>query len=153
MLLLKGLFDDFHLYGRLRGIPFWMCVVLVTDTWQDPKLPLGISMIAASFYMHFSSIGLAILAFCTFLIGFGTSLGNSYNGSQCFAYLANPKLIRYYFVFSACVIIVGAITEVKTFWSVIDIFLAGMAIPHMFALMRYVHGYKWNVETQTSLAV
>lgn len=129
------------------------CVVLVTDTWQDPELPLGISMIAASFHMYFSNIGLAILAFCTFLIGFGTSLGNSYNGSQCFVYLADPKLIRYYFVFSAFVIIIGAITEVKTFWSVIDIFLAGMAIPHMFALMRYVHGHKWNVETQTSLAV
>lgn len=129
------------------------CVVLVTGTWQDPELPIGINMIAASFHMYFSNLGLAILAFCTFLIGFGTSLGNSYNGSQCFIYLADPKLIRYYFVFSACVIIVGAIAEVKTFWSVIDIFLAGMAIPHMFALMRYVHGHKVNVETQTSLAM
>lgn len=116
------------------------CVVLVTGTWQDPELPMGISMIAASFEIYFSSLGLVIVAFCTFLFGFGTSVGNSYNGSQCFIYLVGPKQIRYYFIFSACVIFLGAIAEVKTFWSIIDLFLAGMAIPHMFALMRYVYG-------------
>lgn len=116
------------------------CVVLVTGTWEDPALPLGISMIAASFNMYFSSVGLAIVAFCTLLFGFGTSVGNSYNGSQCFIYLAGPKHLRRYFVFSACVIFVGSLAEVKAFWSLIDVFLAGMAIPHMFALMRYVRG-------------
>lgn len=128
------------------------CVVLVTDTWQDPNLPVGISMIAASFHMYFSNIGLALVAFCTFLFGFGTILGNSYNGSQCFAYLVDPKWIRSYFLFSACVIFVGAISEVKTFWSVIDIFLAGMAIPHMFALMKYVSGYSTEQVAETSMA-
>lgn len=127
------------------------CVVLVTDTWQDPELPVGISMIAASFYMYFSNIGLAILAFCTFLIGFGTSLGNSYNGSQCFSYLSSPSKMRYYFVFSAFMLFIGAIAEVKTFWSVIDIFLAGMAIPHMFALIRYVRGHAISKEMQVPL--
>lgn len=127
------------------------CVVLVTDTWQDPGLPVGISMIAASFDMYFSSIGLAIVAFCTFLFGFGTILGNSYNGSQCFVYFVDPKHIRYYFIFSACAIFVGAISEVKLFWSIIDIFLVGMAIPHMYALMRYVHGHALNEDTQPSV--
>lgn len=126
------------------------CVVLITDTWQDPELSMGISMIAASFHMYFSNIGLAIVAFCTFLFGFGTSLGNSYNGGQCFAYLASPKYIHYYFIFSACVIFIGAVAEIKTFWSVIDIFLAGMAIPHMFALMRYVRGHAISNEPATA---
>jgi len=127
------------------------CVVLVTDTWQNPELPVGISMMAASFHMYFSNAGLAIVAFCTFLFGFGTILGNGYNGSQCFAYLLDPKRIRYYFAFTACVIFLGAIAEVKTLWSYIDIFLVGMAIPHMFALMRYVRGYSIDQEAETLL--
>lgn len=129
------------------------CVVLVTDTWQNPGLPMGISMVAASFHMYFSNTGLVVVAFCTFLFGCGTSLGNSYNGSQCFIYLAGIKRIHYYFIFSACVIFVGAITEVKTFWSVIDVFLAGMAIPHMFALMKYAYKNALDEKSEVPLVV
>ncbi len=125
------------------------CVVLVTGTWEDPALSMGISMMAASFHMYFGNIGLAVVAFCTLLFGFGTILGNSFNGSQCFAYLADPERVRYYFILCACMIFVGAIAEVQILWSIIDIFLAGMAIPHMFALMRYVHGHALREETQT----
>lgn len=125
------------------------CVVLVTGTWQDPDLPLGISMVAASFYMYFSDFGVVIITFCTFLFAFGTILGNSYNGSQSFVYLADPRRIRYYFGLSAIAIVVGAVSEVKTVWSVVDIFLVGMAIPHMFALMKYV----FNGERVTALEV
>lgn len=124
------------------------CVVLVTDTWQNPDLPAGISMIAASFHMYFSNIGLAVVAICTFLFGFGTILGNSFNGSQCFIYLLDPKRIRYYFGLSAIVLFVGAITEVKTLWSIIDIFLIGMALPHMYALVRYVRRKDQKVENE-----
>lgn len=127
------------------------CVVLVTGTWQDPELPLGISMMAASFYMYFSYFGLAIIAVCAFLFGFGTCLGNSYNGSQCFIYLTDPKKLRYYFVLSSLMIFLGSIADVKIVWSVIDIFLAGMAIPHMFALMKYVRGSELNNEIKASL--
>jgi AGCS family alanine or glycine:cation symporter len=114
------------------------CVVLVTDTWQDPEIPVGIGMIAASFHMYFSTIGLVVVVICTFLFAFGTILGNSYNGSRCFVYLADVKNMRYYFGVSACVIFAGAVTDVKTIWSFVDIFLVGMAVPHMYALMRYV---------------
>lgn len=139
--------DDAYAQGSLAMISTYTagfmsflsgCVVLVTDTWQNPELPMGISMIAASFEMYFSSLGLALIAFCTFLFGFGTCLGNSYNGSQCFAYLVDPEKIHYYFLFSALMIFLGAIAEVKTIWSIVDIFLASIAIPHMFALVRYV---------------
>jgi len=113
------------------------CVVLLTNTWQDPEIPMGISMIATSFYMYFSDAGLWIITFCSFLFAFGTSLGNSYNGSQCFMYLLGSKHIRYYFAFIAVVIFISSISDVKIIWSMIDIFLVFMAIPHMCALMRY----------------
>ena len=37
------------------------CVVLVTGTWEDPALSMGISMMAASFHMYFGNIGLAVV--------------------------------------------------------------------------------------------
>jgi len=114
-------------------------VALMTETWLDPELPLGISMVAASFHMYFSSFGIIIVVISTFLFAFGTILGNSYNGSQCFHYLTENKKTPYYLILTAFMIFLGAIAEVKTVWSVIDIILAGIAIPHMTALIIYAY--------------
>jgi AGCS family alanine or glycine:cation symporter len=115
------------------------CIVLVTDTWQNPELPLGISMVAASFQMHFSHFGLAIIAVCTILFGFGTILGNSFNGSQCYGYFTNNKKINIYYAVTGFVIFFCTVAEVKTVWALIDVVLALVAIPHMTALIMYVH--------------
>lgn len=112
-------------------------VSLVTDTWMDPNLPLGISMVAASYQQYFSVLGIFLVAIITFLFGFGTILGNSFNGSQCFGYLTNNKGKKLYYSLTALMIFMGAIMEVKTVWSYIDIALALMAVPHMSALMLY----------------
>lgn len=112
-------------------------VALVTNTWQDSTLPLGVSMVAASFELYFSSLGIAIVAISALLFAFGTILGNSYNGSQCFGYLTGNRAIGYYFLAAAGMVFIGAIAEVKTVWSVIDIVLAFMIVPHMSALIKY----------------
>lgn len=112
-------------------------VALLTDTWQDPSLPVGISMVAASFQMYFSHFGIIIVGINTILFAFGTILGNSYNGSQCFGYISNNKFTRTYYVLSAGIIFIGAVCDTKHIWSHIDIGLACLIIPHMFALLRY----------------
>lgn len=111
------------------------CVALITGSWEDPTLPLGISMVASSFQTYFASMGLVIVAVTTLLFAFGTTLGNSYNGSQCFAYITKNRWIKWYYVGAAMMIFIGAISDVKTFWSLIDIVLAGIAVPHMTALV------------------
>lgn len=111
------------------------CVALITNTWQDPNLPLGMSMVAATFEMYFSTTGIVIVTISSFLFAFGTIIGNSYNGSQCFGYLTNNRGIFYYFLAASSMIFIGAISEVKTVWSMIDIVLAFMVIPHMAALI------------------
>lgn len=113
------------------------CVALITNTWQDPHLPLGISMVAASFEQYFSFIGIAIVAGSTLLFAFGTILGNCYNGSQCFGYLSQNRGIHYYFVAATLMVFLGALAEVKTLWSLMDIVLAAMALPHMAGLVLY----------------
>lgn len=122
------------------------CVALLTNTWQDPSLPLGISMVAASFSDYFSYFGIAIVSLSAFLFGFGTILGNSFNGSQCFAFLTQNRYSKLYMIATLCMIFVGASADVRFIWSHIDIFLALMAVPHMAALL--VHAFRKPVQVQ-----
>lgn len=134
------------------------CVALMTNTWQDSQLPLGISMVAASYEIYFSTFGIAIVAISTLLFAFGTILGNCYNGSQCFGYLTQNRGVRYYFLAAAAMVFIGSIAEVKTFWSLIDIVLALMILPHMTALILYarqesksiLEGVKESLELESS---
>lgn len=117
-------------------------VALMTNTWQNPDLPLGISMVVASFQQYFSYIGIAIIAISALLFGFGTILGNSYNGLQCYSYLTNNRKTRYYLLLTTLMVFIGAISEVKIFWSYADLILAAMAVPHMAALVYYLYRKK-----------
>ncbi len=113
------------------------CVSLMTNTWQDPSLPLGMSMVAASFQMYFASVGVFAIASCALVFAFGTILGNGYNGSQAFGYLTQNKRMGYYYFATALMIFIGSISDAKTIWALTDIVLACMALPHMAALVIY----------------
>lgn len=115
------------------------CVTLVTRTWQDPDLPLGITMVAASFERYFSFFGVAIVAISGLLFGFGTILGNCYNGSQCYSFLTDNKKSRYYLMATALMIFTGAVSDVKTIWSLVDLILIFMVVPHFTALMIHAN--------------
>lgn len=123
------------------------CVALITQTWQDPSLPLGISMVTASYQQYFSVAGVVIVAIIAFLFGFGTILGNSFNGSQCYGYLTQNKKRRYYIFVTIVMIFLGSLGEVKTVWSMVDIVLCFMAVPHMFGLFKGVRLLKEQIKT------
>ena len=110
-------------------------VTLITGTWENPELPLGISMAVASFNLYFSTFGIIIVSVAALLFGFGTILGNSFNGSQCYKYLTDSKGSIFYFLFTALGIYVGAISEAKVFWAFSDIILALMALLHISGLI------------------
>lgn len=112
-------------------------VTLITKTWLDPDIPLGIGMVAASFEQYFPSFGVPLLITCAFLFGFGTILGNSYNGGHCFTYLVSDKRKNWFLFLTAGMIIFGALSDVISFWSYMDLVLAAMSIPHMTALLLY----------------
>ncbi len=118
----------------------------MTQTWQDTSLPLGISMVVASYERYFSVVGVVIVAISATLFGFGTILGNSFNGSQCYGYLTQNKKQRYYIVATLCMIFLGSLGEVKTVWSMIDIVLAFMAVPHMYGLLKSVRKSQKSIE-------
>jgi AGCS family alanine or glycine:cation symporter len=123
------------------GIAFLSgCVALITETWKDPTLPLGISMVTHSYEQYFSWVGIMIVAISALLFGFGTILGNSYNGSQCYGYLTqNKNKKRYHYCYLAVTLLavfLGSLGEVKLVWSCIDIVLVFIAVPHMLGLLR-----------------
>ncbi len=115
------------------------CVALITQTWLDPTLPIGITMVAASFEMYFASFGIVIVVIATILFAFGTILGNSYNGSQCFESLLGSNRKGYYIVGSAVIIFLGAISDVTTVWALVDIVMGAVALPHMVALIKFAY--------------
>lgn len=112
-------------------------VALLTKTWESTHLPLGMSMVMQSFQIYFPTFGILIVAISVFIFGFGTILGNSYNGSHCFRFLTDNKGGRYYLFATGIVVFLGALSEVKVFWAFTDFILAAMALPHMGALLYY----------------
>lgn len=130
------------------------CVALITQTWQDPSLPLGIHMVLASYDQYFSFAGVIIVSVSALLFGFGTILGNSFNGSQCYNYITSMKKKRYYFVLTGIMIVLGAMGEVKTVWSWVDVLIALIAVPHMLALLIGAHRHKeiFALHTKQQLA-
>ena len=121
-------------------------VALITKTWQDPSLPMGISVVTASYEQYFSTAGVAIVAFIALLFGFGTILGNSFNGTQCYGYLTQNKNKYYYLIAMLVMVFLGALGEVRTVWALVDIVLCFMAIPHMIALLRSIRHSKEAIE-------
>ena len=79
-------------------------VALISDTWQNPHLTVGIDMVAASFQLYFAEWGFAIIAICATLFGLGTVLGNCFNGTHCFQYLTKNRYTKLFYVGSAVVI-------------------------------------------------
>lgn len=130
------------------------CVALLTGTWENPELSLGIDMVAASFNIYFSSLGVLIIAVSALLFGLGTILGNGFNGSHCLGYLTKNRGIKTYFIGTAFMVFLGALVEAKLIWSLTDFVLAGMALLHMTGLLVYAfkqEPVKQAPESQDSL--
>lgn len=110
-------------------------VALLTSNWLDTALPLGINMVAKSFQDYFSYVGLVIIALSSLLFGFGTIVGNGYNGSQCFLYLTKYRLIHCFYLGTALLVFFGAVANAQALWSNIDYILAPLMVPHVLALL------------------
>ncbi|MCH9611154.1 MAG: Amino-acid carrier protein AlsT [Chlamydiales bacterium] len=110
-------------------------VTLLTGSWLDPTLPMGISMVAASFQHYFSYFGLMIVTLCSLLFSFGTILGNSFNGSQCFLYVTRYRGLKFFYAATALLVLFGALADVATLWGGIDFVLSLVMVPHAIALV------------------
>lgn len=110
-------------------------VVLLTDVWLNPAYGWGINIIIAAFNIYFPTVGPIILVASAFLFAFGTILGNSYNGSQCFLYLTNNRYEGFYHFLVGIVIYIGTILDIALVWSLVDIIMVCVAVPHIVAIV------------------
>jgi len=124
-------------------------VALISETWLDPSLEVGITMVARSFQLYFSQFGIAIIVISAFLFAFGTVLGNCFNGSCCFSYLTKGRFLHYYFLIVTVMTFLGAICRMTLFWATSDLVIALVAIPHVLALVKIV----WQGKFATKMAV
>ncbi|MFC1894536.1 alanine/glycine:cation symporter family protein [Candidatus Dependentiae bacterium] len=118
-----------------------MCImsglmVLLTGTWQDPNLGIGINILAKTFSIYFPTIGIFILLICSLLFALGTILGNSYNGSQCLLYVTKRHGIKFYYVAIALVILISSVLEVELVAKIVDFVLIPLAILNLTAIFK-----------------
>jgi len=114
-------------------------VALVTETWLNPDLGLGIDMVAYSFQSYFSTIGLVIVAVSAFLFAFGTILGNSFNGSQCYIYLTKNRYLTLYYLATGVLVFIGCMIDVAAIWSLVDFMLVPVLVPHILSIVYLSH--------------
>lgn len=112
-------------------------VVLLTETWLDPALQTeqGVNILAHSFSIYFPSVGIIVLMISAFLFAFGTILGNSYNGSQCYLYATKNQWLKYYYVLIAIAIFLGSISDVTALNIIKDYFYIPIAIPNIIGIV------------------
>jgi len=133
--MMQGILAMLSLYSHgflcfLSGL-----IVLLTGTWDDPTIRFGISAIFKSFAMYFPTYGPLILTISLLLFGFGTILGNAYNGEQCFKYIANNKFKYFYYSVIMLSILIGSVAPVKKMWIIPDFFLILVAVPNVIAIL------------------
>ncbi len=109
-------------------------VTLITETWLDPTLSLGIEMVASSFALYFSQWGVALVILSAFLFAFGTILGNSFNGSVCYTYVMNHRFSLFYYVGTVLLVFFGCLADVRVIWALVDYLLIPVAIPHILSI-------------------
>jgi alanine or glycine:cation symporter, AGCS family len=110
-------------------------VILLSGTWENLSIGLGINVISTSFGMYFSTIGPIILAISAMLFAYSTILGNSYNGSQCFSFLTTNRKLNIYYAITAILIFIGAISDVKFIWVITDFFIIPVALPNIIGIL------------------
>lgn len=108
-------------------------LVLVTGVWIRGEFRS--TFIYEAFKLNAPGFGQWVLMISIGLFVLTTVIGNSFNGVQSFASLTNHRWKNWYLLFNLCVIFLGALTHVKIVWTVLDIFLALVAIPNLIGLV------------------
>lgn len=130
----QGILSMFSVYSVAFICLLSGLTTLLTGTWNNPHVGLGINQIAEGFagYIPSSSI---ILAACAFMFAFGTILGNAFNGSQCYLYLTKKRWVNVYFLIIAVVVFWGAVAPVALVWTISDFFIIPVALSNIIGLL------------------
>ncbi len=109
-------------------------VLILTGTWNSGKDGAGLTSFAFQTGLP-GEWGNAIVALGLILFAYSTILGWCYYGEKSIEYLLGEKAIRPYRVIYVIFVGIGAVVELKTVWSLADIFNGLMAFPNLIGLL------------------
>lgn len=107
-------------------------IAIVTGVWKS-----GIHsniLIFQAFKTGLPGVGPLILVFIITLFIIGTTLGNSFNGSQSFLFITNNRWISWYHALIIVMIFVGAVAETTSLWVAMELILPFVAITNIACL-------------------
>jgi AGCS family alanine or glycine:cation symporter len=122
-------------------------VVLLTDSWLDPSVGVGVRMLNRAFSSYTNGyVSDIVVIISTFLFPIGSIIGNSYNGGQGFLYLTRGRFLNYYYFAMAGFLFLGSIFSVKVVWSFMDFFLVPVVLINSFSVMYLLFKRSKNLE-------
>lgn len=114
-------------------------VILTTGAYRltglDGKALTGADLTARAFDMGLAGPGDYIVAIGIIIFAFSTAISWSYYGDRCVDYLLGEKMVLPYRVLYCFLLPVGAVIQLKTVWTISDIFNAFMAWPNLIGLI------------------
>ncbi len=92
------------------------------------------SILALNAFQEGFSGGGFIVTVSLILFGYSTVLGWAYYGEKCMEYLFGLRIVPWYRILFAVVLVPGAVLSLQTVWSVANIFNGLMAFPNLVGL-------------------
>jgi alanine or glycine:cation symporter, AGCS family len=108
-------------------------VALVTGVWSSGVY--SNALIFQAFKIGLPGVGPLVLVFIITLFIIGTTIGNSFNGSQSFLFITNNRWIHFYHALVVVMIFIGAIAETEVLWTLMEIILPFVALSNIFCLV------------------
>ncbi len=109
-------------------------IVIVTGAYETATMEDGVLMVAAAF----ASVGqwfTILLAVNVFLFAYGTTIGWSYYGEIAWSYLFGKRAVTLYYLIFCAACFAGGIAHFSVVVDLSDLFILGMALPNILALL------------------
>jgi AGCS family alanine or glycine:cation symporter len=108
-------------------------VVTISGKWTDGLT--STALVASAFNSRIPVAGGWMVAVSSFLFGYTNLVGWAYYGELCFRYLFHSRVVKLYYWTYCGLIVVGAVTQVRTVWNYADTMNGLQIFPNLFAVI------------------
>ena len=108
-------------------------VIITTGAWTSGET--GASLSALAFNTGLPTVGTWVVTFGLVVFAFTTTLGWSFYGERCAAFLFGVRVIMPYRLLWVAVLFIGAVISLPVVWLFADVMNALMAVPNLIALL------------------
>ncbi len=115
-------------------------LVLVTGVWAQAGA-FRSTLVYEVFKYHSSTFGQLVLLISLSLFILTTVVGNSFNGTRCFAWLTNDRWTNLYILGTVTAIFFGALLPMPLVWEIMDTLLTLVAIPNLIGILILQYKY------------